>query len=155
MVATYAKGVEMIGGEFYVNGVWVPNHFTSIGAQAVLKAAFWQEHPDWFMGLCAHNPGDALQLGLLLEPTIGTNGYERVELGMNAAHWTNIGQVNGNNYVESREVEFIPAGGAFNRETNRLFLTDGLEVIAVSSPLEAGLVAQSTPLTTKYRLYLR
>lgn len=145
----------MFSGEFLINGKWIRNHFTTIGAQAIFRAAFWQEHPDWFMGLCAHNPGDALQLGLLLEPTIGVNGYQRAELGMNAAHWTNIGHVNGNNYVETREVEFEPAGGAFDRETNRLFLTDGLEVIAVSSPMEAGLVAQATLLKTKYRLYIR
>lgn len=145
----------MIGGEFYVRGKWVKNHFTTIGAQLILKAAFWQEHPDLFCGLCAHNPADSLQLGLMLEPTEGVNGYARETLGMNAAHWPKISHVNGNNYVETREFTFTPTGGAFDEATNRLFLTDGVDVIAVSSALEAGLVAQEDPLVTKYRLYLR
>lgn len=148
------------GGEFLIqlgHGIEhaVPNQFTVIGMQQVLQAAFWGITGPWYMGLCAHNPDDSVPMSVLNEPTVGVNGYQRVTLPREVGFWPVIGQVNGESYVESGDCTFTPAGGAFDQQTNRLFLTDGAQVIAISAAFEAGLTFQATPMTTRYRLYFR
>lgn len=145
-------------GEFIITDrAWnehvFPNQFTIAGAQQVMLAAFRQEQLNWFVGLCAHNPGDNIALPNVQEPS-GLNGYARVALPGDSTNWPTIGQINGETYVESRNFTFVSTG-PYDIATNRLFITDGTSVIAVSSPLEGGIGFVEADVTTKYRLWFR
>lgn len=132
----------------------IPNQFTVIGMQQIVRAAFWKTDYTWHIGLCAHNPADDIALYSVDEPTIGVNGYQRQELHLDSGNWPTIGVVNGETYVESAPFTFI-ATGAYDKMTNRMFITDGEQVIAISSALPGGLAAVSANLTSAYRLYFR
>lgn len=147
-------------GEFYIlldNGdtYVAQNQFTILGMQQILQAAFWDSPLVWQVGLCAHNPADSIVLSAVNEPAIGTGGYARQDLPGNPTDWPSISQINGESYVESREFIIPGTAPGHTVATNRLFLTDGVNVIAVSSPLIDGLVFRATPLTAKYRLFFR
>jgi hypothetical protein len=147
-----------IGGEFILtdedgNEHVFPNQFTIAGMEQVVNAAFRSTLLNWFIGLCAHNPGDNIALVNVQEPS-GLNGYARKAMPGDATHWPTIAQINGETYVESQAFTFI-ATGPYDIATNRLFVTDGTSVIAISSPVPQGLGYQSVNYTTKYRLYFR
>lgn len=150
----------MIRGEFTTmlpsGEEWIhPNNFTIYGVQKVIRAAFWNERTDWFVGLCARNPSDTISFESLNEPTIGVNGYARQEIPMDETGWPTISLANGEVYSESLLFTFTPDGGDFDKEINRLFLTDGDGVIAVSSAFPGGVFVVDVPLIHKYRLYFR
>ncbi len=140
-------------GEFHIGDRVVPNHFTTIGAQQVLRAAFYHDMLQWYVGLCSANQSDTIQLTTLGEPD-ATNGYARQDLLLNETNWPIISIVNGESYIESRAFTFT-ASGPYSEVVNRMFITDGTYVIAISSPLYGGLQTISANLTTKYRLFLR
>lgn len=146
-------GGEFIRTDRFGNEHVYPNQFTIIGAQQVLKGAFWGEAHDWFVGLCAHNPADSIALTSINEPS-ALNGYVRQAMTLNVSNWPTVGTVNGESYVETREFTFNLSGPT-SIPVNRLFLTDGDYVIAVSSPIGEGIGYLSEPYTNKYRLYLR
>lgn len=131
----------------------VPNHFTILGMQQLLRAAFWHEELEWLVGLCNANQADSLQLALVGEPD-ATNGYARQNLLLNTTNWPTISIVNGESFVESREFTFT-ATGAYSESVSRMFLTDGEHVIAVSSPIFGGLQIMDEDFVNKYRLYFR
>lgn len=137
-------GIEMI----------TPNQFTVFGMQRVLAAAFQGVAQVWQAGLCAHNPGDALALSEMGEPTIGVNGYARPSLPLDITNWPSLGVINGESFINSRPFIF-PAAGAYDVQVNRLFLTDGSQVIAVGSQIDGGLQTIVANLTASYRLYFR
>lgn len=141
-------------GEFLVNGEWIPNTFTTKGMQAMLKSAFQALSPDWYCGLCSQNPGDVLALGDMYEPAIGVGGYARQALPLTLINWPTIGAINGESYIETRLLTFPYAGG-YSAPVSRLFLTDGTDVMAVSSMFPAGSTVIVAPFATKYRLFGR
>ena len=153
--------MRTLSGEFIIldkkTGIehCIPNQFTVVGMQQVLQAAFQEYELTWYMGLCAVNPADSIALNTVGEPTDGVNGYARAELALNSTNWPTISNINGESYVESREVDFTVSGGDYDAQVNRLFLTDGTYVIAVSSPMEEGLHTVSESFTAKYRLWFR
>ncbi len=128
------------------------NQFTLAGMKAVLESAFRETSPGWFMGLCAHNPANAIALASVNEPTIGVNGYARQPLNLNAASWPVIGTINNETYVESISVTFALTG-AVDKGVNRLFLTDGTDVLSISSPFAKVAEVLDSPVSHKYRLY--
>jgi len=143
----------MIRGGFMVGGVWVPNQFTIVGIQAVIRAAFHQVPFDWYVGMCSHNQADAIALVNVQEPD-ATGGYTRQHLEGNESNWPDLGVINNESYIESRPFTF-PGPGPYNIYTNRMFLTDGTQVIAISSPRPEGLSTDPLPVNTRYRLYFR
>jgi hypothetical protein len=148
----------MISGQFeveYPNGDAhiLSNQFTNYGMQALLKAAFWNSRPPWFVGLCARNPGDFVALSDMEEPTVA-DGYARIPLPLSQGNWPKIGVLNGETYVESYQFTF-PISDALDTSVNRLFLTDGTYVIAISSAFPGGFVILDAPLVTRYRLFFR
>jgi len=142
----------MIRGGFMIGDVWVPNQFTIVGMQQVIRAAFHQVPLDWSAGMCAHNQADSLALVNIQEPD-GTNGYVRQAISGDDAGWPNIGVINNESYIESRPLVF--PGGPYSLATNRMFLTDGTQVIAISSPRPEGLSTDPVEANTRYRLYFR
>lgn len=150
----------MVRGEFTLdlgegNALVVPNQFTIYGWQQLLRSAFQGSPTTWWVGLCAANPTDSFGLANIDEPTIGVNGYARQELQMTQPNWPKIGTINGESYIESRQFTFTPDGGPFDRATNRLFITDGIAGVAISSALWTGLIQQEDQLNQHYRLYFR
>lgn len=133
----------------------LPNNFTVYGLQRVLKAAFWNERTDWFVGLCARNPGDTVSFESLNEPSIGVNGYQRQSIPFDNTGWPVISQVNNESYVETLLFTFSPTGPGFDKDINRMFLTDGTGVIAISAAFPGGVFTVDTLLQQKYRLYFR
>ncbi len=149
-----------IRGEFEISGlgpetIRVPNQFTTVGMQQVLKAAFWQQPSNWWIGLCAKNPADAIALASMNEPTIGVNLYARQSTIMNQLNWADIGVINGESYVESRELVFPYGAGPYDKAFNRLFITDGALVIAVSAAIDGGVQVNTAQINTRYRLFFR
>jgi hypothetical protein len=130
----------------------IPNQFTTVGMQQVLSSAFQESSLTWYMGLCAHNPGDLVPLASINEPG-ATNGYARVALPLTLDNWPTLGNVNGESFIETRDCQFI-ATGNYDTLTNRLFLTDGSAVIAISA-VTGALGTIFATFSTKYRLYFR
>jgi hypothetical protein len=129
------------------------NQFTIKGMQKVLASAFQASSPSWYMGLCAAVPSDSLVLVDIDEPSIA-NGYARQAMPLNATAWPTLGTVNNESYIESLLVTF-GITGTLDKAVNRLFLTDGVDVLSISSPLYETVQILNTPLSTKYRLYFR
>ena len=150
----------MISGEFRIklrsgDELVLPNQFTTFGMQSVLRAAFWDERDTWYIGLCATIPADNISLSNISEPPIGVDGYARVEMPLNKLHWGVMGNMNGESYVESKIAIFTPDPETEWPAVNRLFITNGAQVIAVSSAFPDGLVNLSEELQAPYRLYFR
>ncbi len=149
------SGGEFITVDRFGNEHVIPNQFTVIGMQQVMKSAFQGNPSSWYMGVCAHNPADAIPLASITEPTFA-HGYARQTIPMDIVNWPTIGQVNGESYVESRLCDFtVTAAQQYDVQTNRFFITDGAYVVAVSAPQEEGLHFINASFSTKYRLYIR
>jgi len=138
------------GGEFLVNGEWVPNQFTIYGANKLLTLALNQTNVTWYVGLCWVMPADVLILNTIGEPSGG--GYARSTLLPNATDWPTTGTVNGESYIQSKQILFGDPR-IYNAPVNRLFITDATGVIAVSSALTSDMIQDD--FETNYRLWLR
>lgn len=154
----------MLTGEFIrSDGLVIRNNITKIGAAQILSAAFRDDAPEFWLGLVQGTPDPDLQIEDLIEPTLGVNGYQRYEIARSALGWPNVGEVNGERYIESDWVTWT-ATGNFSQPIQRLALfmddtaTTG-DVFALSAPLPALLtIGAATPLIDrkyKYRIYLR
>ncbi len=150
---------ERFGGEFRVRisekELVLPNQFTIIGAQAILRSAFHGEAQDWYVALGSTLPSDSIALSRINEPTVGVGGYARAHVPLGLTDWPTIGNVNGESYVETRQIDFIPSGPGFDKQVSCMVLTDGNYVIAVSSEFEEGFHTVAAPISTNYRLYFR
>lgn len=146
--------MEGLRGQFKVNGGWIDNQFTLMGAESLLRSAFWRLAQTWHVGLCASIPADRLTLEDVVEPTIGLNGYNRLAVPLTQANWPNLSQSVGEVLIESRNLTF-PLEGPIDVGVNRLFITDGQVVIAVSTPFADNLQILSEPYQTQYRFFFR
>lgn len=152
-------------GEFILGtGETVQNNFTSFGAKLILERALQgASASQLYLGICTGVFDSSRLIQELNEPSF-TNGYGRQLLSQSLADWPIMGQVNGEWYVESKDVVFAAVGGNFSLPFNRPFLTtsqSGLtgEVIALGKPTaNETLVTPATPpasRTMRYRLYAR
>ena len=130
----------------------IPNQFTIVGMQTIMKAAFWQIIPSLHIGLCNNNIASMLSLAAIQEPD-EVDGYARQPVPMNQVNWPVISSVNGESYVESREITF-PLTGGVSTPVGRLFITDGTHVISISSEFMDGVQVYEDPIITKYRLFI-
>lgn len=150
---------ERFGGEFRVQlpgrELVLRNQFTIYGVQAVLRSAFHGEAQNWYVALGSVLPGDTIVLSRINEPTVGVGGYAREPVPLGLTDWPIIGNVNGESYVETRQLAFIPSGPGFDEQVSCMVLTDGNYVIAVSSEFEEGLHTVAGPIAVNYRLYFR
>lgn len=150
----------MIRGEYHSKdpktGLWtvLPNLFTLVGWNQILAAAFQGAVLDWDVGLCNTIPAVELTLLGIGEPTVGTGGYARQALAQNDTDWEEIGQVENESYVLSKEFTFPHAGPAYSGAVNRLFITDGVDVISVSSAFPVP-ITYDVASTHRYKLYFR
>lgn len=155
----------MLKGEFrFANGIVIPNNITKAGAEAVLRAALRAEPISMWVGLVSGAPSSDLQIEDLTEPTIGVNGYERIELSQDDTDWPTVGSLNNEPYVESKDLVWAPTGGAFDEGITRMMIafdetaTTG-DVFALSAALNSTVIldtlTEEVDRTLRYRIYLR
>lgn len=135
-------------------GIWIPhsNIFTLVGWEQIIKAAFQHDTLDWDVGLCNTVPAVELAILDIGEPS-GANGYLRQPLAQNDTDWPTIGNLDGESFITSKTITF-PATGAYSGEVSRLFITDGVDVISVSSAFPEPIL-YAAPSMHQYRLYFR
>src|SRR3546814_1451405 len=112
--------IYMIRGEFIRgDGLVFPNNRTSYGAELLLAAALRGVATTLHMCLGKCNPKFDLDLNELNEPTIGTGGYARQSLSQDDTDWLTSGELNGERFLETRAVIFVPTGDGFDKEITR------------------------------------
>lgn len=155
----------MYRGEFrFASGLVVPNNITTVGIQTLLGLALRDETADFFVGLCSAVYAEDLQIESLTEPTIATNGYARLAVERTVVGWPSDGLVNGEPYLESKDLVFVASVGPFDQAVTRMFICfteAGVtgDVFALSAALpDEFIIDPTTPLvdrTFRYRIYAR
>ena len=148
-------------GEFIRgDGLVIPNNITNAGVAILAEAALRGVVTEFWLGLCKAVPVDDLTVADVIEPTL-TSGYQRFQLERSIVGWPEDGTLNGEFYLESKQVTWNPID-PFSTPVSRLMLldaqTDGT-LIALSSAMPAEILFdEDTPLPSRqfrYRLYLR
>lgn len=155
----------MLRGEFRrADGLVIPNNVTTAGTLAILNLAFRGTNDTLWIGLCEAVYEPDLLIQDVDEPTLATNGYVRKELQANLTDWPTAGELNGETYIESKDLIWVASGGAFDHAISRMFASfeeSALvgDVFALSAALpESITIDEDTPpenRTFRYRLYLR
>lgn len=159
-------------GEFrFANGIILPNNVMKTGRAALLAMALQGDDSvpviaggNFYIGLCNTIPSDEVPYASLEEPTIGVEGYARQAVTRDTVGFPINGEDNGEPYIESKSLVFVPTGSGFDKPITRCFI--GLEqsaltgnIYSLSAPLPAALtLLSSTPVedrTFTYRLYMR
>jgi len=153
-------------GEFKrADGLVIPNNVTRWGAQKLLDVVF-NPAPSFslFMTLVRGTFDPGLLMTDLDEPTIGTNGFARVDLNpTTVGNWNPAVQVDDGASVTSKDVVFEATGGDFDEAIRRVALVDSLDsnvanVFCLSSPLPLDLtITPTTPAIERafnYTLFL-
>lgn len=146
------------------DGLIIPNNISSAGAEMILKSAFQNESYTLFAALVTGAPSKAMTLVDMTEPTVGTNGYARIPILRNSTGWPTTGELNGEVYIETQDLVWVPAGGNFDELIQRLALVGGATpdpdepIFALSAPLADPL--EMTPSlsiglrTFKYQIFI-
>lgn len=96
---------------------------TLAGRQAFLGALFRAETLTLYAGLATAVPADSLSLSDITEPTIGANGYSRILLTVGTTDFATTGLINGEPFVDTRDLVWTATGGNFDQAITRVFLT--------------------------------
>lgn len=152
-------------GEFHCkNGLVIPNNVTRFGCETLLKMALRDDAATLFVGLASGVFDPDLQIEDLTEPTIGVNDYNRIAIGRNAIDWPTLSELNGEAFLESKELVWEAVGGEFDAAITRMFICTTLagatgDVFALSAALPTELIIDEDTLeadrTFTYRLYMR
>lgn len=155
----------MLRGEFHTpSGLVIPNNITKFGAAMILAAAMRNTVPAFWVGLVDGVPDPDLQLEDLTEPTLGVNGYARIQITRDNTGWPTTGEMNGEPYIESGWLTWTATGGAFDQQIRRMvLLPDDTDLTGNVFCLSAALPALRTINEStaeadrqfKYRIYLR
>jgi hypothetical protein len=148
-----------VRGEFrFADGLVVPNNITSAGHQMILAAAFRGAATGFgvALGSAVFTPNMTLANVTELNQV---NGYARIALAQNTTDWSE-GALNGERFVESKDLVWAAVGGNFDKAFERMILlrTDGTTIVALSGALPTPrLITPTTPpeqRTLRYRVYL-
>lgn len=146
-------------GEFHHALGVTPNNITDWGATALLQMAFQGTDITLWVGLCSGVFTPDLQIGALEEPTIGVNGYARQPLTRSVVDWPVTGITVGSPFIESKQLTWTPAGGAFDKLVTRMFIcADDNDLAGNVFALSAAMhnpMSVTAALSAKYRLYAR
>ena len=151
-------------GEFIRgDGLVIPNNITNVGAEVILEATFRNANYDFWVGLCSGVYAPILDVSDLVEPAVGANGYERVQLNRNETDWPLTDVLNGERFIESRDMIWTATGGAFSQPITRMFMCFAEEgesaVFALSASLpDEVIIDEDTDISQRsfrYRVYLR
>lgn len=113
---------------------------TLAGKQAYLLSLFNGTPLVLYAGLCTVVPNDSTTLADIVEPTVGVNGYARIALAVNSTDFPTSGLVNGEPYMDSKDLVWAASGGNFDQSISRVFLTPEItatvgDIYAFSSPI--------------------
>jgi hypothetical protein len=151
-------------GEFRrLDGLTLPNNVTLLGSMAILKSWAQAESRTFWFGLVKGAPDTVLTQSQVNEPTVGVNGYVRINVTQDSTGWPVTGNVGVENYIESESMVWTPTG-PFDAAITRLALfdtdtqdpTNPIYALSVALPDEL-VMDVTTPIeqrTWKYRLYL-
>lgn len=156
----------MLRGEFITGrGLVIPNNISIFGAQTMLELALLNTAENFYVGLGSGVYTPDMTVADMDEPTIGTNGYARIQILRSNVGWPNTGEVNGERFVESEFLIWEAVGGAFDKPITRMFIAlsqagvAATGVFAISGALpDAITIDEDTDESDrkfKYRLYLR
>lgn len=116
---------------------------------------------NYYVGLCGYSVTADMSLANLVgEPTIGTNGYQRIAIPRNPTGWPTVDRVNGISRAVSRTSTFAASGGAIG-PFRRLFLTNASSgssgvLYSISGPFDADRsISAGETLPIDFELYLR
>lgn len=110
-------------GEFIRgDGLVIPNNVSIAGASAVLDAAFRSQAQAFYAALITGVPSLDMTMGDMVEPTIATNGYDRIAITQDALGWPTLDDNGQEAFVESDWLEWIAVGGAFDKPVQRIAL---------------------------------
>lgn len=151
------------------DGLVIPNNVTVFGRATLLAAALRNTVPTFYVGLVDAAPDPELLIADCFEPTVGTNGYARIQITRDNAGWPGIGTLNNQPYLESDWLEWTAVGGPFNQTVQRMMLVmhstnvgadesdANLKVLALSAamplPLLVDVATPEADRKFKYRLY--
>lgn len=152
-------------GEFIrADGLVIPNNVSLAGAEVVLRAAFQGVAPTFWVGLVAGAPTLDMTMTNMTEPTIGVNGYVRVQLEQDDSGWPIVTTNANEAYVESEFMLWTAVGGPFDKPVQRLALlgTDSFSVSAdvyalsglMPNEITIGVNTDESLRKFKYRLYI-
>lgn len=136
-------------------GLWHvhKNIFTIAGWAQILAAAFQGADFSWEVGLCSATPSPEIDIDTIGEPD-SSGGYLRQALVQGETDWPEIGVVENESYVLSKEFTF-PSSGEYSVAVRRLFMVDAEDnVISVSSAFPEAILFDE-PSLHRYRLYFR
>lgn len=146
------------------DGLIIPNNVSLAGAQAILKAAFRHDVQEWWAGLVAGSPTLDMTIADFNEPTIGTNGYARINIPQNDTGWQIIAAYGNEMYVESGWLTWTATNDGFDKPIQRIALLGAAtynvadDVFALSVPMPAEVrITPSTPEAQrkfKYQLFM-
>lgn len=124
-------------GEFIrADGLIIPNNVSLAGAEVFLRAAFQGVAPTFYVGLVAGSPTLDMTMSSMAEPSIGVNGYARVQLTRDADGWPIVATSVAEAYVESEFMTWTATGAAFDKAVQRLALL-GTNSYTLSDPVYA------------------
>lgn len=142
---------------------------TIFGRSVLLAAALRNTVPTFYVGLVDASPDPELLIADCIEPTIGVNGYQRIQITRNGAGWISSGILNNQPWLESDWLIWAAAGGPFDQSVQRMMLVmnatnvdadesdANTKVIALSSAMPLALTVDPTTLEAdrkfKYRIY--
>lgn len=145
------------------------SNVTIFGRSVLLAAALRNTVPTFWVGLVDASPDPELLIADCIEPTIGVNGYQRIQITRNDAGWITAGTLNGQPWLESDWLIWAATGGPFDKTVQRLMLVcnstnivddesdANLKVVALSAAMPLPLTVNPATLEAnrkfKYRLY--
>lgn len=140
----------------------IPNTIVAEGAEDMLARIFQGASiTGFYVGLCDQVPDNADTLSdITTEPTIGTNGYARVNLAQNGTDWPTIDTADGESYIESKQCDFTASGGDFDAAHTRLFICSVATgfvgtLFSYSAALASSFtVTDTVTWSAKYQMYL-
>lgn len=104
------------------DGLVIPNNVSLAGAATILEAAFRHEVKEWWAGLVTGSPTLGMTAADMIEPTIGVNGYERINIPQDVTGWQVIAAYGNEMYVESGWIEWTATNDGFDKAVQRIAL---------------------------------
>ena len=152
-------------GEFrFANGRILPNTVTIAGQQQYLQMLFQNILvTQFFMGLTDSIPTMMSDLSTINEPTIGINGYARINVPRSIVGWPNEGSSAGIPFIETTDLVFTPVIGPFDQPVSRIFLTPEQTLTvgiiwaigaAIPTPIVLDPTTTLVDRTFRYRVYM-
>lgn len=127
------------------DGLIIPNNISTAGAQMILAAAFQGQVPSFYAALVDGFPTAGMTSAQVTEPTIGVNGYARIQIPRSNVGWPTLDSAGGEAYIESEWLTWAATQDpGFSSVVNRICLL-GTSVMTPTDPIYAMSAPFATP----------